>query len=41
MTGTVETFRSYIEKNAAPMDAVMAVAGIKAAPEMRLAWIFG
>ncbi len=36
VTGTVETFRSYIEKNAAPMDAVMAVAGIKAAPEMRL-----
>jgi hypothetical protein len=36
VSGTVEAFRSYIEKNAAPMIAVIAVAGVRAAREVRL-----
>ena len=36
VSGTVETFRSYIEKNSAPMIAVMAVWGAKTTREVRL-----
>jgi hypothetical protein len=36
VSGTVETFCSYVEKNAAPMIAVMAVAGVKTGQEIRL-----
>jgi hypothetical protein len=35
-SGTVETFRSYVEKNSAPMIAVMAVRGVKTTREVRL-----
>ncbi len=34
--GTVETFRSYIERNSAPIIAVMAVSGVRTAKEVRL-----
>jgi Apea-like HEPN len=36
VTGTVETFRSYIEENTAPMIAVMTVSGVKTAREVQL-----
>jgi hypothetical protein len=36
VSGTVETFRSYVEKNSAPMIAVMAVWGAKTTREVRL-----
>jgi hypothetical protein len=36
VTGTVEAFRSYIEKNTAPVIAVMAVSGVKTSTEVRL-----
>jgi hypothetical protein len=36
VAGTVETFRSYIEKNTAPVIAVMAVAGVKTPAKVRL-----
>ncbi len=36
VSGTVETFRSYVEKNSAPMFAVMAVWGAKTTREVRL-----
>ena len=36
VSGTVETFRSYVEKNSAPMIAVMAVRGAKTTREVRL-----
>ncbi len=36
VSGTVEAFRGYIEKNAAPMTAVMAVSGVKSLGEVRL-----
>ena len=36
LSGTVETFRSYVEKNSAPMIAVMAVWGAKTTREVRL-----
>jgi hypothetical protein len=35
-SGTVETFSSYVEKNSAPMIAVMAVRGAKTTREVRL-----
>ena len=36
VSGTVETFRSYVEKNSAPMITVMAVWGAKTTREVRL-----
>jgi hypothetical protein len=36
VTGTVETFRSYIAENTAPMLAVMTVSGVKTAREVQL-----
>jgi hypothetical protein len=36
VTGTVERFRSYVEKNFAPMIAVMTVRGAKTAREVKL-----
>jgi Apea-like HEPN len=36
VSGTVETFRFYVEKNSAPMIAVMAVRGAKTTGEVRL-----